>query len=81
MLPMRKVELQTRDRKFVAIVEIVPFPDRGMPDIVAWGERVFIRGDYNSEGIHVTMPADQPWPYVEAFAHVSFTPSPGLPKE
>ena len=40
---MREVELWTADDHFVAVVEIAPFPDRGMPEVVRWGDRVFIQ--------------------------------------
>lgn len=77
---MRTVELQTRDGKFVACVEITPFPDPGMPEIVAWGDRIFLRSDYRNDGEVVTMPGGKPWPYREVVAHISFTKSPGLPR-
>lgn len=74
---MQRIRLELPDGSYVATVEIVPFPDRpgqgegsGLPDVVMWGTRFFVR-----------------WPtctrntYVEAFAHASLTPSPGLPTE
>ena len=69
---MREVELRSTDgAHFVAVVEIVPFPDRGMPDMVAWGDRVFL----NKEE---TQPTSGRWVYREGFAVVSFTKSPGI---
>jgi len=70
---VRDVELQAGDGRFVAIVEIAPFPDAGLPRVVAWGARVFVRPERPS--LAERMPI-----YVEAFAVVSFTPSPGKPR-
>lgn len=69
---MRDIELQTRDGHFVATVEIAPFPDRGMPEVVSWGDRVFVR-EQRSPG----RAPELPWVYLEACAAVSFTASPG----
>lgn len=70
---MRRIELFTQGSEggFVAVVEIAPFPDRGMPDVVLWGERTFMiaRGLTGSHGRQI---------YREAFAFVSLTPSPGI---
>lgn len=70
---MRKVQLITKAGGFVAFVEIVPFPDAGMPDVVAWGDRLFARFAPHPDDARV-------WTYTEVFAVVSFTPSPGLPE-
>lgn len=77
---MRQVELYTDDGRFVAVVEIVPFPDRGMPKVIMWGDRVFVRAlqDPPSQDFD---PLRDRWPFREAFSVVSFTPSPGLPRE
>lgn len=61
---MERIQLLTSSGHHVAYVEIVHFLPNSKPDIVMWGSRVFKRG-----------PSDS---YVEAFAVVSFTPSPGL---
>jgi hypothetical protein len=68
---MRQVELQTKDGHFVATVEITPFPDPGMPEVLTWGDRTFTFHERRK-------PA--PWVYREAFAVVSLTESPGAPK-
>lgn len=75
---MREVELKTRDGDFVAVVEIAPFPDAGMPEVVMWGDRVFI----SELATRHQLPDDSParWAYREGCAVVSFTPSPGLQK-
>lgn len=70
---MRQITLRTKGGGFVAVVEIAPFPDDGLPDIVAWGERVFMRSIWGKDEMGRPV-------YEEAFAHVSFTPSPGLPQ-
>ncbi len=69
---MRKVELLTSDGGYVATVEIPPFPDKGMPRVVIWGVRTFVRPELSVEH------TDKPWPYREAFASLSLTESPGL---
>lgn len=69
---MRRIELLTQEGEFVAVVEIAPFPDTGMPEVVMWGDRVFTRRGAQS--------TDTSWVYVESFAVVSLTPSPGLLK-
>lgn len=80
---MREIELYTSDGGFVAVAEIVPFPDAGMPTVILWGERVFVvaRGAVADDLARTYGPrGDGRWRYVEAFAVVSFTPSPGLPR-
>lgn len=76
---MREIELYTADGHFVAVVEIAPFPDNGMPDVVGWGDRVFTRWRQNTDVLADGWKAGR-WPYQEAFGVVSFTPSPGLPR-
>ena len=75
---MREIELWTRDGHFVAVVDIPPFPDKGMPDVVMWGDRVF----HNNAG-HQTDGSGKSmrWVYNEVFSCVSLTPSPGRPRE
>lgn len=68
---MREIELQPGGR-LMAIVEIPPYVDSAMPDVVAWGDRVFQKTGATCGGRAV---------YREAFAVVSFTPSPGIPQE
>jgi hypothetical protein len=75
---LKRVELLTRDLCHVAIVELAPFLDARMPDVVVWGARIFqrqVRPDADDES------GRNAWRYVEAFAVVSLTPSPGLPRE
>ena len=67
---MREIELVTSAGEFVAIVDIAPFPDRGLPDVVGWGDRVFRL--HGTSVRHSGMPL-----YREGFGVVSFTPSPG----
>jgi hypothetical protein len=67
---MREIELWTRDGNFVAVVDIPPFPDTGMPEVVMWGDRTF----HNNAG-HQT--ESKRWVYNEVFLVVSLTPSPG----
>ncbi len=69
---MRKVELLTRIGDYVATVEIPPFPDAGMPKVVMWGARTFVCDRFYPEL------GEEPWPYLECFAAVSLTESPGL---
>lgn len=64
---MRRIELRTGGGDFVACVEILPFP-KG-PDVVAWGERLFVPRPGETDV------------YYEAFGITSVTPSPGLPRE
>lgn len=86
---MRKIELWTEDHTarnpaagqdgkphYVATVEIAPFPDKGMPTVVMWGNRVF---HLNPEQVQYSDGA--PWKYQECFCVVSLTTSPGLPKD
>src|SRR6266550_8201835 len=68
---MYKIELFTclfeqgaEDDKYVATIEVVPFPLDRMPDVIMWGNRVF-KKKYESV-------------YVEVFAMATVTPSPGL---
>lgn len=72
---MRQVELWTGSnggvRGFVAVVEILPFPDERLPDVIVWGERTFKNYAIGMHG--------RPR-YVEAFAVVSLTESPGRPQ-
>lgn len=67
---MRAIELWTGQPKhhFVAVVDIPPFPDTALPDVVVWGTRTFrmyALGDHGRPR------------YLETFAVVSLTPSPG----
>lgn len=72
---MREIELFTRDGNFVAVVDVLPFPDSGMPEVVMWGNRTFTAGIK-------TQPHDGGrWRFTEAFAFVSLTPSPGRCRE
>lgn len=64
---MKRIELRTKDGHHVAWVEVPPF--QLGPDVVIWGERVFVAG-VNAEAA--------PDVFFEAFAVVSLTPSPGL---
>lgn len=78
---MRDIELVTgADRGFVATVEIAPFPDDKLPDVVIWGERVFKRDGSVFLGDHRRPGTAEVPRYLEAFAVVSLTPSPGKPK-
>src|SRR5581483_10321938 len=74
---MREIELWTalghESPQFVAIVDIPPFPDKGMPQVVIWGDRTFKSRE--------TQPADARWEYDEVFCVVSLTPSPGKPQQ
>lgn len=63
---MRQIELYTQAGEYVATVEILPYTDGGMPKVVLWGARTFMR----ESDLH----------YSEVFATVSLTPSPGLPR-
>jgi hypothetical protein len=74
---MRDIELWTRDGHFVAVVEILPFPDDKLPEVILWGARFFLKHDI---GVGVVVPQAGPSPpprYDECFCHVSLTPSPG----
>jgi hypothetical protein len=74
-MTLRQIELLTEDGGYVATVEVLPFPDRGMPRVVMWGVRTFVRAS------SAPLPrAEKPWPYIECFAAASLTPSPGLPR-
>lgn len=78
---MRVVRLVTgKDWGFVARVEIVPFPDDGMPGVIMWGDRMFTCADFTGAEAQRRQ-AGAEWTYVEAFAFVSVTPSPGMPDE
>lgn len=67
---MRAVDLFDACGTFVARVEIPPFSDAGMPRVIVWGARTFVCAD--TKAGHR---------YREAFAFVSLTPSPGLPRD
>jgi hypothetical protein len=85
---MRIVELLTSDLKFVARVEVKPFPDRAMPTVLGWGSRLFVAGQHLNGlpgyplkgGMPPALPLSNmgEWVYIEVFGDVSFTPSPGL---
>lgn len=65
---MRDITLWTaKGLHFVATVQIAPFPDQGMPEVVLWGARVFRARD--------VQPTDGPWVYHEVFAVASLTTS------
>ena len=68
---MRQIELRTASHDFVAVVEIPPFPDAGLPEVVIWGSRTFSRVPDVQHLDRVV--------YAEVFACVALTPSPGLP--
>jgi len=82
---MRRIELVTNggdprmgssQRVHLAWVEIAPFVSARMPDVVVWGNRCFqreVRPDSDQRD------AFDAWWYVECFAVMSLTPSPGLP--
>lgn len=80
---MRPIELWTEalphsnraDRRYVATVEIAPFPDEGMPKVVIWGSRTFCLNPERVQFIDGT-----PWVYEECFTVVSLTQSPGIPR-
>lgn len=68
---MMRIELLTSDKQHVAWVEIPAF--KSFPDVVGWGDRVFkFWSTIGDDG--------GPPQYVECFAVVSVTPSPGLPE-
>ena len=67
---MREIELRTSSHEFVAVVEILPFPDKGLPEVVVWGERTFIR----TPDVARNRPV-----YTEGLTVLSLTPSPGMP--
>ena len=73
---MRKIELWTSGGKYVATVEIAPFPDHNMPKVVVWGERFFVLNQPYPD----TLNPSKPWPYNECFTVFSLTASPGLPR-
>lgn len=67
---MRKIELWTAGGEhYVATVEVLPMEP--LPRVVVWGTRLF-----TVEPSRGALP--EAW---EAMATVSFTPSPGLPRE
>jgi hypothetical protein len=72
---MRKIELITANGGYVATVEIPPFPDQSLPQVVMWGDRCFTKS-----GTHYVDPKqpEKPWSYFECFAVASITPSPGV---
>lgn len=65
---MRQIKLETEVGEHVAHVEIASFPDKGMPEVVTWGSRVF---HLNLERVDRTRP--DLWVYSECFAVVSLT--------
>jgi hypothetical protein len=70
---MMEIELRTDQGHFVAVVEIPPFPDSGLPEVVVWGTRTFLLArDAEPPTARVV--------YEEGFAVMSLTPSPGLPR-
>jgi len=60
---MRRVGIYTSDGRYVATVEIPPFPDSRMPKAVLWGSRVFC--------LEKEPPAAGNWQYSEVFAVAS----------
>ena len=62
---MREVELWTaighEAPAFVATVDIPPFPDKGMPQVIIWGDRTFT--------VRETQPADARWVGVNPAGH------------
>jgi len=69
---LREIELCTSDGGFVAVVDVLPFPDKGMPRVVVWGSRTFW---LDPERVQL-----ERWVYSECFAVVSLTESPGRPR-
>lgn len=77
-MELRKIELYTstygvlHDDSYVATVEIAPFADSEMPDVVFWGARVFESTGKSKQhnGIHY---ADRPWTYMECTKATSTT--------
>jgi hypothetical protein len=69
---MREIELRVSTGEFVAVVEIPPFPDQGLPEVVMWGVRTFLRTPEPKEAPGRPV-------YTEGFAVMSLTPSPGKP--
>ena len=54
----------------MAVVDVLPFPDSGMPLVVTWGIRTFVTNpSFQTEGVR--------WVYKECFAVASLTASPG----
>lgn len=72
-IQMRAIKLETAVGEHVANVEILPLPDKEMPEVVLWGNRVF---HFEAHAIARTRP--DLWVYRECFAVVSLTPSPGI---
>jgi len=68
---MLTVHLLTSELEHVADVELTPFVDHMMPEMVMWAERCFMRHGKFRHG---------QWYYVEGFWVVSRTPLPGLPR-
>lgn len=62
---MERIELLTSNNSHVAFVEITRFQAGCAPEVILWGTRTFARRGTAR--------------YVEVFAAVSLTPSPGLP--
>lgn len=69
---MREITLFTEGSRgeFVAVVEILPFPDLGLPRVVLWGSRCFV--------LTTACDAQDRPIFGETLAAISFTPSPGL---
>lgn len=66
---MLAVRLLSNDLEFIADVELPPFHDHGMPEMVMWDQRCFLRHGKFSDG---------PWFYLEGFWLASPTPPTGL---
>ena len=79
----REIELRAsagQREDFVAVVEIIPFPDGRMPDVVPWGTRTFIQPSPDKHPSTPRKSNEGRWVYVEAFVVWSLTASPGLPR-
>lgn len=63
------VALLTAGLRHVAWVEIPPFSDAGLPEVLLWDHRAFMRCAKFDDG-H--------WAYREVFVYVSLTPPPGI---
>ena len=66
---MLVVRLLTSDLEDVADVELPPYTDHGMPEMVMWMERCFLRHGKFSDGASF---------YIEGFWVASNTPPPGI---
>jgi len=58
---MKTISLYTKEGKFVSEVEITPFPEVQMPEVVVWGSRTFVKNTGQSNT------------YNEVFAVAAFT--------